>query len=275
MGVLTFDLQAHRGGAALAPENSLEAFGHALTLGVTTLECDVHISADGVPVLSHERTYAGGMIPLLTYAELTALNHPDLAPIPTLSDLLALLAERTAYDVGLNVETKFDVIHPDEHAPRERFVESVLDALLGSDVLERTSIQSFDWAVLRLAHGAEPRLALNALVNAATLEVDEPGASPWLAGLDIDDFGDSIPAAVSALGFDAISPSHTILTPAMVAEAHAAGLRVIPWTVDNEPMMRHLVALGVDGLITNRPDLLREVLASVDQPLPRPHPARG
>jgi glycerophosphoryl diester phosphodiesterase len=275
MGVLTFDLQAHRGGAALAPENSLEAFGHALTLGVTTLECDVHISADGVPVLSHERTYAGGMIPLLTYAELTALNHPDLAPIPTLSDLLALLAERTAYDVGLNVETKFDVIHPDEQAPRERFVESVLDALLGSDVLERTSIQSFDWAVLRLAHGAEPRMALNALVNAATLEVDEPGASPWLAGLDIDDFGDSVPAAVSALGFDAISPSHTILTPAMVAEAHAAGLRVIPWTVDNEPMMRHLVALGVDGLITNRPDLLREVLASVDQPLPHPHPARG
>jgi glycerophosphoryl diester phosphodiesterase len=118
-------------------------------------------------------------------------------------------------------------------------------------------------------------MALNALVNAATLEVDEPGASPWLAGLDIDDFGDSVPAAVSALGFDAISPSHTILTPAMVAEAHAAGLRVIPWTVDNEPMMRHLVALGVDGLITNRPDLLREVLASVDQPLPHPHPARG
>ena len=69
----------------------------------------------------------------------------------------------------------------------------------------------------------EPRLSLNALTNTDYLEVDQPGASPWLAGLDIDDFADSVPAAVSALGFDAISPSHTILTPAMVAEAHEAG----------------------------------------------------
>ena len=99
--------------------------------------------------------------------------------------------------------------------------------------------------------------------------------SPWLGGLDIDDFDDSVPAAVSALGFDAISPSHTILTPAMVAEAHEAELRVLPYTVDNEPMMRHLVAIGVDGLITNRPDLLRDVLASMDQPLPRRYPPHG
>ena len=80
---------------------------------------------------------------------------------------------------------------------------------------------------------AEPRLSLNALINTGYLEVDQPGASPWLGGIDIDDFDDSVPAAVSALGFDAISPSHTILTPAMVAEAHDAGLRVIPYTVDD------------------------------------------
>ena len=79
---------------------------------------------------------------------------------------------------------------------------------------------------------------------------------------------------IPATGFPAISPSHTILTPAMVAEAHEAGLRVLPYTVDNEPMMRHLVGIGVDGLITNRPDLLREVLASMDQPLPRRYPPR-
>lgn len=272
---MRFDLQAHRGGAALAPENSLEAFGSSLTVGVSTLECDVHICADGIPVLSHERTYAGHIIPLLTYSELARLNHPDLAPIPTLADLLALVAERGAAEVGLNVETKFDVVHPDEHAPRERFVDSVLGVLRDFDVLGRTSVQSFDWTVLRLVHAAEPRLALNALANTDTLEVDEPGASPWLGGLDIDDFADSIPAAVSALGFDAISPSHTILTPAMVAEAHQAGLRVIPYTVDNDPMMRHLVGLGVDGLITNRPDLLRQVLASMEQPLPRRYPAQG
>jgi glycerophosphoryl diester phosphodiesterase len=228
-----------------------------------------------VPVINHERTYAGRLIPLLTHAELTALCPAGLDPVPSLSDLLDLVTERGADEVGLNIETKFDVLRAEEEAPRERFVESVTGLLEDSSFLARTSIQSFDWTVLRMVHAAQPRLALNALTNTEYLEVDQPGASPWLAGLDIDDFADSVPAAVSALGFDAISPSHTILTPAMVAEAHQAGLRVLPYTVDNEPMMRHLVAMGVDGLITNRPDLLREVLASMEQPLPRRYPAHG
>jgi glycerophosphoryl diester phosphodiesterase len=275
LDVQVFDIQAHRGGAALAPENTLAAFGNALDLGVSTLECDVHISVDAVPVICHERTFAGQIVPMLSYAELAALHPDGLAPLPRLSDLVDLLTERGADEVGLNIETKFDVLHPDESAPRERFVESVLGVLHGSTVLERSAIQSFDWAVLRLVHEAEPRLSLNALTNTDYLEVNQPGASPWMAGVDIDDFGDSIPAAVSFLGFDAISPSHTILTPAMVAEAHDAELRVLPYTVDNEPMMRHLLAIEVDGLITNRPDLLRDVLASMDRPLPRRYPAHG
>ncbi len=82
MGVLSFDVQAHRGGAGLAPENTLAAFGNALTVGVTTLECDVHITADGIPVISHERTYCGQVIPLLTYAELTTLHPPDWSRSP-------------------------------------------------------------------------------------------------------------------------------------------------------------------------------------------------
>lgn len=242
---------------------------------MTTLECDVHISADGIAMISHERTYAGRLIPLLTASELTALCPPGLDPIPTLADLMTLLTERGADEVGLNIETKFDVLRAEEGAPREVFVEAVTGLLAGSPFLDRSSIQSFDWSALRLVHEAEPRLALNALTNTDYLEVDQPGASPWLAGLDIDDFVGSVAAVVSALGFDAISPSHTILTPAMVAEAHEAGLRVLPYTVDNEPMMRHLVAMGVDGLITNRPDLLREVLESMEQPLPRAYPAHG
>ena len=270
-----FDLQAHRGGAALAPENTLAAFGTALDLGVSTLECDVHVSADGVPVLCHERTYAGRLVPLLTYAELVGLRPAGLEPIPTLAELCALCEERGADEVGLNIETKFDVLHPDENAPRERFVESVLEVLQRTGVGARSSIQSFDWAVLRLVRTADPGLCLNALTNTDYLEIDQPGASPWLAGIDIDDFADSVPAAVSALGFDAISPSHSILTPAMVTEAHAADLRVLPYTVDDEPTMRRLLEMGVDGLITNRPDLMRDVLASQDLPLPRRYPAHG
>jgi glycerophosphoryl diester phosphodiesterase len=259
-----FDVQAHRGGAGLAPENTIEAFANALDLGVSTLECDVHISVDGVPVLSHERTYAGQLIARRTVAE--------LAPIATLHDLIGLVGDRRADEVGLNIETKFDVLHPDEGAPRERFVETVLQVLHESELVDRSSIQSFDWTMLRMVRAAEPRLSLNALSRTDYLEVDQPGASPWLGGLDIDDFHDSVPAAVSALGFDAISPSHTILTPAMVAEAHEAGLRVLPYTVDAASSMRRLIEFGVDGIITNRPDVLRTVLAEMDVPLPRSYP---
>jgi glycerophosphoryl diester phosphodiesterase len=264
MGQLTFDLQAHRGGAGLAPENTIEAFANALEIGVTTLECDVHISADGVPVLSHERTYAGQLITRRTAAE--------LAPIATLHDLIGLVTDRRADEVGLNIETKFDVLHQDEGAPRERFVETVLQVLREAEMLDRASIQSFDWTMLRMVRTAEPRLSLNALTRTDYLEVDQPGASPWLGGLDIDDFHDSVPAAVSSLGFDTISPSHTILTPTMVAEAHEAGLRVLPYTVDAAASMRRLIEFGVDGIISNRPDVLRTVLAEMDVPLPRSYP---
>ena len=274
-----FDVQAHRGGAALAPENTLVAFGNALDIGVSTLECDVHISADGVPVLSHERTWAGRIVPTTSYAELCDVTPAGCEPIATLADLLTLLADRGADrgtdGVGLNLETKFDVLHPDEASPRERFVKAVLSVLEGSPVRERTSVQSFDWALLRQVRAVAPDLDLNALSNTGYLEMDQPGASPWLAGLDIDDFAGSVPAAVTALGFTGLSPSHTILTPAMVAEAHEAGLRVLPYTVDDPPTMRRLVAMEVDGLITNRPDLLREVLGSLGQPLPRRHPGPG
>ena len=266
-----FDLQAHRGGAGLAPENSLLAFDRALAIGVTTLECDVHVSRDGVPVLSHERTYAGHVIPRHTWAELDALRSCGPEPLATLRQLVDLVHERGA-DTGLNVETKFDVLHPEETAPRERFVEAVVGVLTDAGVVARSSVQSFDWAVLRLVHAAEPGLRLNALSNTDRLEVDQPGASPWLAGLDIDDYGDSVAVAAASLGFDALSPSRSSLTPGLVEEAHGVGLRVLPYTVDDAETMRLLVGLGVDGLITNRPDVLRQVVAEEGLALPAPWP---
>ena len=268
MGELTeppmFDLQAHGAGAGTARGNTLPAFATSLEIGVSSLECDVHVSADGVPVLSHERTYDGRVIALCTAA--------DLAPIATLPDLIALLHRRGADEVRLNVETKFDVLHPDEGAPRERFVKSVLDVLRGSGMVGRSCIQSFDWTVLRMTRVEEPDIMLSAVTKSDDLELHQPGASPWLGGLDIDDFHGSIPAAVSALGFDMVSPSHTIVTPALVAEAHEADLRVVPWTVDHAETMRRLIGFGVDGLITNRPDVLRSVLSELDMPLPRKYP---
>lgn len=265
MGVLTaFDLQAHRGGAGLRPENSLDAFGHALELGVSTLELDVQISLDGKPAISHERVLPDG--------EFIAWLPAEELGLPVLDDVFDLLASRRADDVRVNVETKFDVVHPDEVAPRERFVDVVVQSVRRAGLVDRVSIQSFDWAVLDLVRSAEAGLALNVLTNTPYLEIGQPGSSPWTAGVDVDDFAGDVAAAASGRGYTALSPSHTIVTAKLVREAHDADLLVIPYTVDDAGLMDGLIDLGVDGLITNRPDLGREVLAARGLKLPRRYP---
>jgi glycerophosphoryl diester phosphodiesterase len=265
MGQLTFDLQAHRGGAGLRPENTLAAFGHALDLGVSTLELDVQISLDRRPVLSHERVLPDG--------EFISWLSSDQLGLGTLDEVFVLVAQRHADGVHVNVETKFDDVHPDEVAPRERFVDIVVDSVRRAGMVDRVSIQSFDWAVLDLVHVAEPRLALNVLTNTPYQEVGMPGASPWMDGIDIDDFAGDVAAAAAGRGYAALSPSHTIVTPALVRAAHEADLRVIPYTVDDETLMSDLIDLGIDGLITNRPDLGREVMAAHGLALPLRYPA--
>jgi glycerophosphoryl diester phosphodiesterase len=267
MGLLTFDLQAHRGGAGLRPENTLAAFANALDLGVSTLELDVQISLDRQPVVNHDRVLPDG--------EFISWLPSDQLGLCTLDDVFALMAQRHADDVRVNVETKFDVVNPDEIAPRERFVEVVVDSARRAGMVDRTSVQSFDWDVLDLVRVAEPRIELNVLTNTPYLDVGLPGASPWMAGIDIDDFAGDVAAAAAGRGYAALSPSHTVVTPALVHAAHDADLRVIPYTVDDGVLMSALVDLGVDGLITNRPDVGREVMAAHGLALPPRFPAAG
>lgn len=267
------DLQAHRGGMGIAPENSLEAFGNALTLGVSTLELDVHVSADGIAIVHHDRMLPSGeLITTLTATELELRVGASGQRMPHLAEVLALVQQRQAHDVRLNIETKFDVIHPDEGAPRERFVEVTIDTLRAADLAARTSIQSFDWAVLALVGDQAPECGRNALVSRARLEIDAEGASPWLDGVDVDDFADSFVQAVASLGLDAVSPDDPMLTAAVIDEARDAQLGVIPYTVDDPARMRELIEWGVDGIITNRPDLARGVWAELGLALPPSYP---
>lgn len=259
-----FDLQAHRGGAGLWPENSLQAFAGALTLGVTTLELDVHIAQDGVPVVRHDRVLPEG--------EFIAWLPSEETGLPTLWQVIDLARSRGADEVRFNIETKFDVVHEDEEFPRERFADAVVSVLADTHVLDRVSIQCFDWAVLDLVHQQAPAVALNVLTNTSYLEIGLPGASPWMAGVDIDLFGGDVVKAASERGYAALSPAHTLITREMVQEAHEADLQVIPYTVDEPSVMASLVDLGVDGLITNRPDVLRGVMAAHGIPLPTPYP---
>jgi glycerophosphoryl diester phosphodiesterase len=273
-----FDVEAHRGGAGLWPENTLEAFGRALALGVSTLELDVHLTAEDDVVVAHDPALADARL-------IRQLTRADLPPsMPLLRQVAALLAERDADPVRINLEIKYDALDAARLTTREAFVAKVVEALRVDGLVGRTSIQCFDWGVLTRVGEAEPGLARNLLVSPRYLEAGADSPSPWFDGLAVD--ADFVRTA-AAEGFTAISPIHGspfragVEDPAyvpfasaeLVGHAHAAGLAVIPYVVDDEATQRHLVRLGVDGLITNRPDRLREVLAGEGLDVPAAFPA--
>ncbi|WP_439938507.1 glycerophosphodiester phosphodiesterase family protein [Nocardia sp. N13] len=274
---MTFDLQAHRGGAGLWPENTLEAFGRALALGVSTLELDVHLTAEDDVVVAHDPALADAR-------RIRELTRADLPPtMPLLRQVAALLEDRDAAPVRVNLEIKYDALDAARLTSREAFVAKVVDALRIDGLVGRTSIQCFDWGVLDRVGDAEPALARNLLVSPKYLKPGDDGPSPWFDGLTVD--ADFVRTA-AAQGFTAISPIHgspflsgvddpayePFATEALIADAHAAGLTVIPYVVDDAPTMRHLVRAGADGLITNHPELLREVLAAEGLELPESFP---
>jgi glycerophosphoryl diester phosphodiesterase len=303
-----FDLQGHRGARGLAPENTLAAFARALTLGVTTLELDLAVTRDGVVVVSHDPVLnpditrgPGGRwiekparsILSLLRAELSgydvgrlrpgsayALQFPDQVPadgarIPTLAEVYALSRKAGNADVRFNVETKLDPTRPDETPAPDAFVDAVVGVVRASGAAARTTIQSFDWRTLRRLRTVAPEIQTVCLTSQGsedTVQVGRPGASPWLGGLDVDDFGGSVPRVVQAAGATVWSPNARDVSAAQVAEAHRLGLSVIPWTVNTAEPMRALLDLGVDGLISDRPDVLRTVVLEKGLALPKPTP---
>jgi amidase len=202
-----------------------------------------------------------------------------------LSDVFDLVKRYGADDVMLNIETKVEAGAPHETAPRDQFVGAVVEQVQKHNMLGQVTIQSFDWGALMLVRELEPALPIIALSNAQSfLQCGMPGASPWTGGIDMDDFDCNLPAAAASFGADAISPVHGLpqngrvtdadyqafTTREMVEQAHALGLKVIPWTVNDAATAQSLISIGVDGIITDYPDMLRDVLiaASVDLPAP-------
>ncbi|MFY4775196.1 glycerophosphodiester phosphodiesterase family protein [Metabacillus sp. RGM 3146] len=316
-----FDLQAHRGGIGLTVESTIASFSRALEVGVSTLELDVQITKDHQAVVTHDRKisgdkcqdtgpvfagdpdypYVGKYVKDLTLAQVRTLDcgsqrlsqFPEqrLSPgarMPLLSEVFDLVKHYHANNVWMNVETKVEAGAPQETAPREEFVQIVARQVREAGMLHRVSIESFDWGSLMRMHEVEPQLPLVALTNGPQfLQPGQPGASPWLGGIDIDDFGGDPVAAVHSFGAEAISPVHGFpqdgkvtdknyepyVTKRMVQEAHRYGMKVIPWTVDDAPTMNKLIDDGVDGVITDYPDRLREVMQQRGLELPKRYPA--
>jgi glycerophosphoryl diester phosphodiesterase len=297
-----FDIEAHRGGRALMPENTLQSFANALSMGVDTLELDMGVTKDGVVVVSHERglnpdlargpdgRYIPTEIPYvrLTLAEVKqydvgqirpgsayAAKFPDqkIVPgtrIPTLAEVFALVRKSGNRHVRLNIETKIDPDHPDESPDPEHFVSTVLALLNREHFADRVMIQSFDWRTLRLVQQRAPGIPTVYLTQqlepGANVFPDKPSA--WTAGFDPMSHGGSVPSAIKAAGGAIWSPLYSDVDPESVAEAHGLGLKVVVWTVNDPDDMARLIDMGVDGIISDRPDLLRRVAAEKGIPLP-------
>jgi glycerophosphoryl diester phosphodiesterase len=299
-----FDLEAHRGGRGLRPENTLQSFAHGLSIGVDTLEMDMGVTKDGVVVISHERGlnpdlargpdghYIAAGIPYvrLTLAQVKsydvgqirpgsayAARFPDQLPvpgtrIPTLAEVIALVKRSGDRHVRLNIETKIDPTHPDESPDPEHFVAAVLAVLRAEDFTDRVMIESFDFRTLRLIQVQAPEIPTVYLTQLlepeANLYLDKP--SPWTAGFDPGRYGRSVPRAIKAAGGKIWSPLAEDVDERSLAEAHRLGLPVIVWTVNDPIQMGRLIDMGVDGIISDRPDLLRQVASSRGLPLPAP-----
>ena len=208
------------------------------------------------------------------------------AQVPLLSEVLDLVEQPGAGDVRLNIELKVQADSPEQTAPRDEFVDVVTRDVRDAGLLGQVTVQSFDWGALMRVQEVQPELPVVALTSGPThLEPGLPGASPWLGGIDVDDVDGDPVAAASSFGADVLSPVHgfpddagvtdpgyvPFTTAELVDSAHAGGMAVVPWTVDDADTMQSLIDLGVDGLITDRPDVLRNVLAENGLPLP---PAR-
>ena len=276
-----FDLQAHRGGRGETTEQSLRGFAKALEIGVSTLELDVVITKDDQPLVWHDPTieaakcadtspavagdpaypYVGKPVHELTLAQIETLDcGKQLAEFPeaevvrgnkiaTLPQVFALVDSYHADAVRYNIETKLEADEPGVSAEPQEFVDVILAAVRSAGKVERVEIQSFDWRTLPLVRQAESSIPLVALYDAHAL-------------------GDPLIGALAA-GADTVSPEHRLVTgKPYVDRAHALGLKVISWTVNEPDAMREQIGYGVDGIITDFPSRLRGVLAERGMPLP-------
>ena len=199
-------------------------------------------------------------VPGCRYAALYPDQKPhDGATIPTLADAL-----RIDPRANFNIELKTFPLHPSLALDGAAMADAVIAVADSEGATERISVQSFDWRGPRRLHQARPDIRLSWLTSSAILA----GARIWWDGPHPSDFGGSVPRAVAAEGGPNWGPDYTDLTEDAIAEAHSLGLRVVPWTVNQPEDMRRLIRWGIDGLITDRPDLARVVMADEGLPLP-------
>jgi glycerophosphoryl diester phosphodiesterase len=290
-------LIGHRGAAGLAPENTLAAFRRACEIGVDAMELDVLLTAEGEIVVHHDfslkpeiarnsdgkwiEKHSAAVVNHLTLAELKtydvgrlkpntryARRYPELQPvdgerIPTLGEVIALLKNSCLPSTQLWIEIKTSPEKPDLTPSPETVAEAVLNVVRREKLTDRIRILSFDWRALVHVQKIAPEIPTVYVsltgVRLNNIKPGQPGVSPWMAGIDIDDYSGSIPRAVKAAGGRYWAQYYKHMTYGDLNEAHAMGIQVFVWTVDSKSEMLRLIEMGVDGIITNRPDIFKSI----------------
>ncbi|MBW8683396.1 glycerophosphodiester phosphodiesterase family protein [Chitinophaga rhizophila] len=271
------DIQAHRGGRGLMPENTIPAMLHAIDLGVSTLELDCVISADKKVVVSHdvfmsadfirrpdgtditrqeEKQYA---LYTMTYDSIRKFDvgtkyhakFPEQVKMKTYKPLLADLIDSVEAYVKLhrlkpvkyNIETKCSAEGDDKFHPKpDVFAAMVMEVIKKKHIADRVTIQSFDVRTLQVIHKTDPNQVLALLV------------------MNKESLADNL----KKLGFTPAiySPHYLMMSPALVKEAHAKKIKILPWTVNEPADMQKILSMDVDGIITDYPDRLIKITGS-------------
>ena len=280
---------AHRGGAGLWPENTLIAFAHAIDAGCNGAELDVQLTRDGALVVVHDyrinpafcrrggKWWRGPRLRIrdMTLAELRTFDvgrprpgspyaklHPDLVPqdgeyVPLLAEVIDLIG---VYDFQLFVEIKTAWHDRSLSAPPEAVVEATLAVLREKKFVERATLVSFDWAALLRAR--EHELGIRCwFLTLPPGHVGWKNESAWAAGFEPSKHG-SLPKAIAAAGGQGWLSFFADATGAAVAEAHALGLNVGVWNLNEESAMRDYMSRGVDAICSDFPDKLVKTLGS-------------
>lgn len=267
------EVQGHRGAAGLQVENTLAAVACALEVGVSSIECDVALTADDVVVLTHDGYVLDAAGPVAVGGQpLADLHRADVSPpglrLATLGAVLALLEVYGATGVRLDVEIK-SARHSDPGWDAAHVVSHVLAVVRAHGARGTCSLRSFDAEVLQEARRQSPGLSRVMLAGTVAdnvepaLAVDPATPAELLVELAVD------------LDVVAVAPGTDLLSADLVRCCHDAGLPVVPWTANDEPTLRRLLDLGVDGLCTDRPDLARAVVADAGIAVPAPLAAPG
>jgi len=267
-----FDKEGHRGSRGLMPENTIPAMLKAIDLGVTTLEMDVVISKDRKVVVSHDTYFHADITTTPDGKHLTKKEasqhllyqmdydsikrydvglkpHPDFprqqklaVHKPLLIDLIkaseAYAKEKGITPLWYNIETKSKKSGDNTHHPEpEAFVDLLVEVIKEAGVADRVVIQSFDMRTLQVLHRKYPQFKTSLLMNAN----DKRTLAEQLKDLGFTPF--------------VYSPHHTVVTPELVKDCHKRGMKVVPWTLNTKADIERATAAGVDGIITDYPDL--------------------